>query len=374
MPEKTISVRTLIPYLLLEILAVAIAYYGSWISVWAYRSMKKRAEDAREEASEQTSDSESEESAQSPEGLTSDGNVNVMSKKDAMMLPVTGSAMLFGLYLLKKLGKQYVELAVMAAFTLYGVYAMANQIVFHGQAWVPAALLRPVLTLSVPEWLLSSFTAPITGCDTPNSLRAKQRKGRAAVCVTPIFLAGLVFGGLTGWWFWTTRGWLPNNLIAVCFCFDCFRSLLLPSFPIGALMLGGLFFYDIYWVFFTKVMVAVARGFDIPLKLVIPNSASFSSSAVAMLGLGDILIPGIFLAFTLRYDESRGAKHHPIFRASFLSYILALCATIGALVFFRASQPALLYISPFLIVGSSLGAFLTGGVRGALAFWKAHET
>ena len=33
----------------------------------------------------------------------------------------------------------------------------------------------------------------------------------------------------------------------------------LPSYKTGAMLLGGLFFYDVFWVFGTDVMVTVAK-------------------------------------------------------------------------------------------------------------------
>ena len=40
----------------------------------------------------------------------------------------------------------------------------------------------------------------------------------------------------------------------------------------GALLLCGLFFYDIFWVFGTPVMVTVAKSLDAPIKLVFPRA------------------------------------------------------------------------------------------------------
>jgi len=34
----------------------------------------------------------------------------------------------------------------------------------------------------------------------------------------------------------------------------------------GCILLGGLFFYDIFWVFGTNVMVTVAHSFEAPIK------------------------------------------------------------------------------------------------------------
>ncbi|KAJ0667485.1 putative Piwi domain, peptidase A22B, signal peptide peptidase, ribonuclease H superfamily [Helianthus annuus] len=44
------------------------------------------------------------------------------------------------------------------------------------------------------------------------------------------------------------------------------KMLSLGSFKTGAILLSGLFVYDIFWVFFTPVMVSVAKSFDSPIK------------------------------------------------------------------------------------------------------------
>lgn len=41
----------------------------------------------------------------------------------------------------------------------------------------------------------------------------------------------------------------------------------LDSFKTGGILLVGFFFYDIFWVFFTPVMVSVAKSFDAPIKV-----------------------------------------------------------------------------------------------------------
>lgn len=51
----------------------------------------------------------------------------------------------------------------------------------------------------------------------------------------------------------------------------------------------GLFVYDVFWVFGTEVMVTVAKKFDAPIKLLFPRGGE---SPPAMLGLGDIVVPG----------------------------------------------------------------------------------
>ncbi len=68
-------------------------------------------------------------------------------------------------------------------------------------------------------------------------------------------------------------------------------------------MLWLLFVYDLFWVYETDVMVTVAKSIDLPLKLQFPyldkhdNVMKFS-----MLGLGDIVLPGLLLSLCIKYD------------------------------------------------------------------------
>jgi minor histocompatibility antigen H13 len=82
-----------------------------------------------------------------------------------------------------------------------------------------------------------------------------------------------------------------------------------------------------------------------------------------MLGLGDIVIPGIFISLALRYDfasyVSRVLKKNPkatprkedsyskpYFWTVLLAYILGLTTTVVVMHTYKAAQPALLYLSP----------------------------
>jgi minor histocompatibility antigen H13 len=68
------------------------------------------------------------------------------------------------------------------------------------------------------------------------------------------------------------------------------------------MLLVLLFFYDIFFVFGTDVMLTVAKGIDAPIKLQFPKDFSGTTSKYAILGLGDIVIPGVFVSLCLRYD------------------------------------------------------------------------
>eukprot|EP00959_Pyramimonas_sp_CCMP1952_P125422 2622356-Pyramimonas_sp.AAC.1 len=66
----------------------------------------------------------------------------------------------------------------------------------------------------------------------------------------------------------------------------------------------------------------------------------------SMLGLGDIVVPGIFVAILLRFDNQRDNKGKAYFHYGMVGYVLGLATTIMVMNVFNAAQPALLYIVP----------------------------
>ena len=67
--------------------------------------------------------------------------------------------------------------------------------------------------------------------------------------------------------YFITKHWLLNNLFGISFSIIGIKALVVPNFKIGYLLLLGLFFYDIFWVYGTDVMVTVATSIDAPIKL-----------------------------------------------------------------------------------------------------------
>lgn len=105
--------------------------------------------------------------------------------------------------------------------------------------------------------------------------------------------------------------------------------------------------------FFFLVMITVAKSFDAPIKLIFPQdlieNGLFNANKFAMLGLGDIVIPGAFIALMLRYDMTRQSTKNLYFHITFFAYIIALLITILILQIFKHGQPALLYIVPLCL-------------------------
>jgi minor histocompatibility antigen H13 len=162
---------------------------------------------------------------------------------------------------------------------------------------------------------------------------------------------------------------LLTDILSLSFSHTALSFLKIDSFKTGCVFLSGLFVYDIWWVFGTDVvsiwtrltnmlanilskMVSVADSLDLPIKLLWPKSIIFShEQGFTTLGLGDVVVPGTFIALALRYDYYRfstasGEKRFvkPYFYSTLVGYVAGLVSTMIALNVFGSSQPALLYL------------------------------
>lgn len=161
------------------------------------------------------------------------------------------------------------------------------------------------------------------------------------------------------------RNWLSNNAFGLAFTLYGIEALHLSSFKGGAVLLAGLFVYDIFWVFATDVMSTVATTVNAPILLMFPQDLLVnglgSSTKFAMLGLGDIVIPGIFLALLLRFGEKYKKKSY--FYVTVGAYAGGLMLTIFVMHYFKAAQPALLYLVPACLGTPTLLAACRGDFK-----------
>lgn len=268
-----------------------------------------------------------------------------MSQKDAYMFPVIGSATLFGLYVLFKMfSKEYVNMLLLAYFLFFGAFSLTGMLVpvvhflFRAPRDHRVRVHLPFYGEIDFHWGLSEVIALSISC---------------VLCAIYAY----------------SRHWMASNAIAVALSVQGIALLSLGSYKTGVTLLAGLFFYDIFWVFGTDVMVTVAKSFDGPIKIVFPRNVFAAEFTMSMLGLGDIVIPGFFVALLLRYDVKFHKNRRPFFNATFVAYILGLVATIFVMHTFKAAQPALLYLVPFT-VGAS---FFTAVVYGELTRLFQYE-
>lgn len=266
-----------------------------------------------------------------------------MSSEHAMRFPLVGSAMLLSLFLLFKfVSKDLVNAVLTCYFFVLGIVALS-------------ATLLP----SIKRFLPNKWNEDLIVWHAPylRSLSVEFTRSQIVASIPGTFFCA---------WYAAQKHWLANNILGISFCIQGIEMLSLGSFKTGAILLAGLFVYDIFWVFFTPVMVSVAKSFDAPIKLLFPTAVS--ARPFSMLGLGDIVIPGIFVALALRFDVSRGKHNNGYFGSAFLGYTVGLVLTIVVMNWFQAAQPALLYIVPGVVGFLAVHCIWNGEVKQLLEF------
>ena len=404
---------------------------------------------------------EEEETVQKMEGLT---------PKDAIMFPIMAGSVLAGLYwLIKTYGAGIINTVMGVYFSLIGTYSvgkiindswttvasvlMPNYYYHQGRLWKVqndkrkavalgddavskrSPLVSSAGSLPLPQPVLSFFwnmrdvvkkRYQVNGF-AKNLFEFKivstQHNALSAILGISAILYALFID----------KPWFLTNLQGFAVSYGALQLMSPTTFATGTLILSGLFFYDIWAVFFTPLMVTVAKNLDVPIKLVFPRPDDPTTApgekparAYSMLGLGDIVLPGLMIGLCLRFDLhmyylrkqkkvqkqqcegdvctvkteiekapyvtvtgnwgekfwTRGRTHpelpaalsasfpKPYFTTSMIGYVIGMIATLVFMSVFQHAQPALLYLVPGVLI-STWG---TGLVRGELKdMWNFSE-
>ena len=112
---------------------------------------------------------------------------------------------------------------------------------------------------------------------------------------------------------------------------------------------------DIFFVFGTDVMMTVALKIEAPVKLLYPAPPSDvpREYPFSVLGLGDVVIPGLFVRFMTKLDEQLQPVKLSYATATTIAYGVGLAVTFVANEVTGSGQPALLYLDP-ACVGTAL--------------------
>jgi minor histocompatibility antigen H13 len=283
-----------------------------------------------------------------------------MTTSDAMRFPLVGSCVLFGLFLcFKFLPKELVNILLAGYITIIGAIVVVGTVLPFVERLFPPALRERVLSFgALPRvpFLIKERT--------PLEVTVPE-----AALAAPALAVGV--------WYFATKDWLANNVLGLALSIMGIEAMSLGSMQTAGILLTGLFFYDIFWVFCTPVMVSVAKNFEAPIKLLFPRSSLRAAAAAgekaqfAMLGLGDIVLPGLFVALCLRLDAERKFRSS-YFHTVFWAYCFGVGATIFVMNVFKAAQPALLYIVPSVLGAVAGHAALKGELR-AVYEWQEEE-
>ncbi|RNF02506.1 signal peptide protein peptidase, partial [Trypanosoma conorhini] len=185
--------------------------------------------------------------------------------------------------------------------------------------------------------------------------------------IKPNFLTG-IFCCAVGAVYYMTNSWVANNLLAIAIGVRAIGSVHLGSFQSAFVMLLGLFFYDIFWVFGSDVMLTVAGGINGPIKLVFPRTIFADHKAVSLLGLGDLIVPGFFIAQTLIFSLEYVKRGTFYFNVALVAYTMSLVNTMAVMLIFEHGQPALLFIVPWLLITFLASAALKGDLKAVFVY------
>ncbi|KAJ1516303.1 Minor histocompatibility antigen H13 [Coelomomyces lativittatus] len=384
------------------------------------------------------------------------------SSSDAYMFPVTGSIALFSLYLIfNYLDKEHVNLLLAVYFAILGFAAVVSllaDLVYGIEVYfdftqyeikvarkthlILDAATKDSLSLSKPSEVddLNAHTIQggeevfspnqdVVGQSKKSTLNTTRSSGKGEpnegveddddekdekedknvlfkLSFTILTLWTTFLGLLITLAYFFTKHWSLNNFFGIAFSVSAIRLMDVDSFKTGMILLSGLFFYDIFWVFGTDVMVSVAKNFEAPVKLMFPKDIFADTLQYTMLGLGDIVIPGIFIALCLRFDyhqylhriahaKSKRSKSSskrsksssvprsveptssqlysksfpkPYFKVCFIFYVIGLITTVVVMHTFKAAQPALLYLSPACILSVTLVGLIRGEINAVMHY------
>ena len=181
--------------------------------------------------------------------------------------------------------------------------------------------------------------------------RHYQIKYIGAVNLHAIACFSVALAVVLSWFF--TRAWILNNIIGLSIVCLIFRVVKLPSLKIAYMLLGMCFFYDIFWVFIStpifgrSVMMVAATALDLPIKIEWPYLGATPLPRCAMLGLGDMVLPGFFVTFNYRFGLYK--KTNAYYYSSIISYAIGIILCGAVLILTKTGQPALLYIVPSML-------------------------
>jgi minor histocompatibility antigen H13 len=167
-----------------------------------------------------------------------------------MKFPIIASIFLFGFYLLYKfVDKDLINHLITLQFCLATIISTSSMLLSYFKF---SESMKTSIRRVKPYHFLKKYL-DFTDFDiTYASLLT------TFICSIPVIM------------FFLTKHWFLNNVFGILFSITALKSINISSFKVGFILLWLLFFYDIFWVYGTDVMVSVAKNLDIPIKLVFP--------------------------------------------------------------------------------------------------------
>lgn len=201
--------------------------------------------------------------------------------------------------------------------------------------------------------------------------------------------------------------WIIQDLMAFSLSVNALSYYRLETYKSITVLLSVFFFYDIFMVFITpqftngaSIMEAVAFGgrdsqvssgqdwsniqFSatksndnslnrLPVVITVPHlslskrlCSYYYEYSYSLLGLGDILIPGLSVNYNIIFDYTMNNRIPVYFIVNVFAYFFGLMLAFIGLIFMNTAQPALLYLCPILLLASLITSLIRNEFK---EFW-----
>ncbi|KAG0072977.1 hypothetical protein BGZ92_003967 [Podila epicladia] len=333
----------LVAYAALTTMAMVPIYFGSRASLKKWKNIKDK---SATKAGDKESTEQDEVKSES------------LSIDDAITFPIFGSLGVIGLHLAyKHWEKTYINYASTAYFALVGILALAQ---------VGVNTVSPIVKM------LGLHIEPY------HITLSRRARDVYSAKFSVLHLSMMIVSILLSAYYAATKDWIPSNIFAVAIALNGIQLLSLDSFKTGITLIVGFCLYEVAWAKYgAEILASVAKNVDAPVKVVFPwlifGLPAGQTLQFAKFGLGDIVVPGLFAALCLRFDQhlagnknsalgssTRFAK--PYFIACLVAYLLGLGCSFYLEHTMQISLPVILYLGPACI----LSVFMTGSVRGQM--------
>jgi len=254
-----------------------------------------------------------------------------------------------------------------------------------------------------------------------------QKFLNVSVCAADLLsvAGGILIGSIWLWLSFTKRNsalsipfyWVVQDIMGACVCIAFLSVIRLNSIKVATFLLGAAFVYDIFFVFITphlfgeSIMVTVATGggqeqdphhcekypsegdcnnTPLPMLFAIPRINDWRGG-LSMLGLGDIVLPGLICCFAARLDAAKDLMNSlhagessqflptekyictlfsGYFPSIIIAYAMGLILANIAVYLMKHAQPALLYLVPLILCTMVLIGSINSEVRD---LWKGPK-
>lgn len=158
-----------------------------------------------------------------------------------------------------------------------------------------------------------------------------------------------------------TGHWILNNLFAIVLAYNYLVRVRPGCVAIAGSVAALYSVCGLYWMGFIGVSHAVTDGF--PFKFMFPGCSPGDGACgtyFVVLGLGDVVVPGLFMAALLRYDVSKGTDSKLYFTVSLAAYEASLVLAYALAAATGIALPTQVFVIPACVYAPLIVAMNNG--------------